>query len=244
MLLFLFASALLAGTVNGVAGGGGLIAFPALIIAGVPPLSANATNAAALWFGTAASTFAYRHYLFKEETHFFLLTIISVIGGIIGSYLLLHTSSHSFAAFVPYLMLIATLLFTFNQLLLRWFSQTRLPMAAISLLQLGIGIYGGYFGGGGGILMMAVFSIIGIKNIHTMNGLKCWLATCLNAVAILHFAIARQIFWLEAAVMAAGALIGGYGSAYIARKLDPSWVRYFVICMAWGMTAYFFFPLK
>lgn len=247
MLLFLFAVAVLAGILNGVAGGGGLIAFPALLLVGVPPINANATNTAALWFGTAASTVAYRQELSTQRRELFLLSGISVVGGIWGSYLLLHTSQADFANLVPYLLLIATLLFTLSQPLMKWLkvrsqnrSSFRLPMVAILLLQLAIATYGGFFGGGGGILMLAVLEIMGIKNIHTMNAFKSWLATCLNAVAIVHFILANTIFWSQAIVMATGALIGGYGSAYFARQIDPAWVRCFIICAGFSMTIYFF----
>lgn len=241
--LFLFAAALLGGCINSVAGGGGLIVFPALIISGVPPLNANATNAAALWFGTLASTFAYRRSLLEEKNSVILLSLTSVIGGLIGSYLLLNTSSTNFAALVPYLMLTASLLFTFSQRLLKLFtviSKGRLPIAIVLLLQLAIATYGGYFGGGGGILMLAVLNMMGIQNIHTMNAIKTWLATCLNAVAIIYFSFAGAIFWHQAIFMAIASVIGGYSSAYFAQKLNPQLVRYFVIGVAFAMTGYFF----
>ncbi len=239
--LLLFAAALLAGIVNGVAGGGGLIVFPALLITGVPAVNANATNAAALWFGTAASTLAYREELSTHRRELFLLTGCSVVGGVLGAYLLLHTSPANFAALVPYLMLIATLLFTFSQPLIKWLRlKSRLPMFVILLLQLAIATYGGYFGGGAGILILAVLNIMGIQNIHTMNAFKTWLATCLNAVAVIYFALAKTIFWQQAMMMAVAAVIGGYSSAYFARKLNPSWVRYFVIGVGFTMTCYFF----
>jgi uncharacterized protein len=245
--LLLLAAALLAGIVNGVAGGGGLIVFPALLITGVPAVNANATNAAALWFGTAASTLAYREELSTHRRELVLLSGCSLVGGVLGAYLLLHTSPANFAALVPYLMLIATLLFTFSQPLMRWLEQkqfmlskARLPMFVVLLLQLAIATYGGYFGGGAGILMLAVLNIMGIQNIHTMNAFKTWLATCLNAVAVIYFAIAKTIFWQTAIMMAVAAIIGGYSSAYFARKLNPSWVRYFVIGVGFTMTSYFF----
>ncbi len=247
MLLFLFAIAVLAGMLNGVAGGGGLIAFPALLLAGVQPINANATNAAALWFGTAASTVAYRQELSSQRKELLLLSGTSVVGGVWGSYLLLHTSQADFAAMVPYLLLIATLVFTLGQPLMQWLkvrgqnsSTFRLPMVVILLLQLAIATYGGFFGGGGGILMLAVLEIMGMKNIHTMNAFKSWLVTCLNGVAIIHFLIAHTIMFSQAIVMAIGAVIGGYGSAYWARQLNPCWVRCLIICVGFSMTIYFF----
>ncbi|NJL09289.1 MAG: sulfite exporter TauE/SafE family protein [Calothrix sp. SM1_7_51] len=240
--LFLFAAALLAGCMNSLAGGGGLIVFPALIISGVPPLQANATNTTALWFGTLASTFAYRRSLYEEKNLLILLSITSLLGGFFGSYLLLNTSPANFVALVPYLMLTATLLFTFSQPLLKIFSisKGRLPIAVVLFLQLAIATYGGYFGGGGGILMLAVLNMMGFKNIHAMNAIKTWLATCLNAVAIIYFSFAKTIFWYQAIFMAVAAVIGGYSSAYFAQKLNPQLIRYFVIGIAFAMTGYFF----
>lgn len=244
-LVFLLPAALIAGIVNGVAGGGGLIVFPALLLAGVSPVNANATNTAALWFGTVASSFAYRRELSSSSyRELFLLTTTSVTGGILGSYLLLRTSSEIFSALVPYLMLAATVIFTFNQHLLRWLlpenNQFRLPIFVIILLQLIIATYGGYFGGGAGILMLVVLNVIGVKNIHIMNAFKSWLATCINAVAIINFAIAQKILWPQAMMMAGAAVVGGYSSAYIARSLPTRWIRWFIICVGLCMTVYLF----
>lgn len=247
MLIFLFGVAVLAGILNGVAGEGGLIAFPALLMAGVSPLNANATNAAALWVGTAASTVAYRQELSSQRRELFLLSGTSVVGGIWGSYLLLNTSQADFAALIPYLLLIATLLFSVSQPFMTWLQsrgqnhiKLHLPIAIVVLIQLAIATYGGFFGGGAGILMLAVLNIMGIKNVHTMNAFKSWLATCLNGAAIIHFMLAQTIVWHQATVMAIGALLGGYGSAYFARQIDPNWVRCFIICVGLSMSIYFF----
>ncbi len=246
-IILLFAASLIAGIVNGVAGGGGLIAFPALLIAGVPAINANATNATALWFGTVASTIAYRQEFSSQRQSLLLLSCVSVIGGIIGSYLLLHTSQSKFSGLIPYLMLIATVLFIINQPLIKWLNKhsqnselIRLPLIVILPLQLIISTYGGYFGGGSGILMLAILNFIGIGNIHTLNAYKTWLATCINAAAIIHFTFGNKIIWLEAIVMASGAIIGAYSSAYLARKLHTLWIRSFIIGISSSMTCYFF----
>ena len=239
--LFLFVVAIIAGGINGVAGGGGLIAFPALIFAGIPPIQANATNTAAMWVGTAASTFAYRREMSIRRWELLLLTVTSALGGIIGSELLLRTSSSDFANLVPYLMLTATLLFAFGKQFNAWLlSRFEIPMGLVVVFQFAIALYGGFFGGGGGILMLAIFEMMGIKNIHAMNALKSWLATCLNAFALLHFMIAGIVVWFPAILMAIGALIGGYGSAFVARQVNPAWVRSFIICIGVAMTSYFF----
>jgi len=247
-ILFLFTASLIAGIVNGVAGGGGLIAFPSLLISGVPPINANATNATALWFGTVSSTVAYRQEFINKTKLLLLLSCISVIGGIFGSYLLLHTSQSKFSALVPYLMLIATLLFIFSQPLMKMLNKCNnnsqiinLPLIIILPLQLLIATYGGYFGGGCGILMLALLNFTGLQNIHTINAYKCWLATCINAAAIIHFIIADKIFWFEALIIASGAIIGAYSSVYLARKLHPLLIRSFIIGTSLTMTCYFLF---
>lgn len=245
--LLLFSVALLAGTINGVAAGGGLILFPTLLFTGMPSIQANATNAASLWAGTFASTIAYRQELASLRRELFLLTTTSVTGGLVGAQILLHTPQAQFTALIPYLMLTATLLFAFGQPTIQWFrnraslqAQYQLPIGLAILLQFGIAIYIGFFGGGAGIMMLAILDLMGFRNIHTMNAIKTWLATCTNGVAIMAFMAAHVVLWSEAAIMAMGALIGGYGSAYLARRLDPSWVRGSVIVVGSLITAYFF----
>jgi uncharacterized membrane protein YfcA len=246
-IIFLFAASLLAGIVNGVAGGGGLIAFPALLITGIPAINANATNTLGLWFGTVSSTVAYRRELSGKLRLLLLLSCVSIMGGIIGSYLLLHTSQTKFSTLVPYLMLTATLLFIFSQPLIKWLNkrsqnseQICLPLTILLPLQLAIATYGGYFGGGSGILILALLNFIGLQNIHTLNAYKSWLATCINAAAIIHFTFANKIFWFEALIMASGAIIGAYSSAYLARKLHPLWIRSFIVGISLSMTCYLF----
>jgi uncharacterized protein len=246
-IIFLCTAALLAGVMNGVAGGGGLIVFPALVLVGVEPIHANATSTAALWFGTVASCIAYRRELSTQRQELFLLSSTSIVGGIFGSYLLLHTSSANFTALIPYLMLVATVLFAVNRPVMKWLKGSerrsgniRLPIIVLMLLQLVIATYGGYFGGGAGILMLAVLNIMGIENIHKMNAFKSWLATCINAVAIAYFIFAQKIVWFEAIMMAVAAIIGGYTSADIARKLPQVLVQYFITGVGFCMTVYFF----
>jgi len=246
-IFLLFTASLIAGIVNGVAGGGGLIAFPALLISGIPSINANATNATALWFGTVSSTVAYRREFSSQKHSLLLLSCVSVMGGIFGSYLLLHTSQARFSALIPYLMLTATLLFIFSQPLMQFlnkrsqnYQQIRLPLTIVLPLQLIIATYGGYFGGGCGILMLALLNFTDLQNIHKINAYKCWLATCINAAAIIHFTFANKIFWFEALIMAGGAIIGAYSSAYLARKLHPLWIRSFIIGVSLSMTCYFF----
>jgi uncharacterized membrane protein YfcA len=246
-MLLLFAVAFLAGIINGVAGGGGLILFPTLLFTGMLPIPANATNTASLWFGTAASTVAYRRELLSLRRELIMLTSTSILGGIVGAYVLLHTPQAQFTALIPYLMLSATLIFAFGKPLIQWFrkqdvlpSTYRLPLVVAMLLQFGIAIYIGFFGGGAGIVILAVLDLMGLKDVHAMNAVKTCLATCTNGIAVIAFMAAHAIVWPEAILMAIAALIGGYGSAHLARRLHPVWVRSFVICVGFGITTYFF----
>ena len=246
VLLFLAAAA--GGTVNSVAGGGGFIAFPSLLFSGVPSINANATSTVALWPGTLASTGAYRKALSADLLKRILpLVIITFIGSIAGSILLLKTRQSTFDRMVPWLLLAATLLFSFSGKVTAWINRhhseggpSPLRVAGITLLQACVAVYIGYFGAGVGIVMLALLSMMGIENIHSMNGLKTLLATCGNAVAVVVFIIARAVFWPQAAVMIFGGALGGYVGAWYAQKMHPRTVRYVVIAIGCGMTAYFF----
>ncbi len=237
----LFAAACLGGAVNSVAGGGSFIAFPALLFAGVAPVPANATNTIALWPGVVASSVAYRRELRGAKRELLLLGAASLVGGLIGSILLLRTSEHSFVALIPWLMLVAALLFTFGRALSqRLLGGARIPPAGAAAAQLLISIYGGYFGGGMGIVMLAILTVLGLTDIHRMNGLKTLLAALVNGVAVVAFVIAGAVVWGPGMVMIAGGMLGGYAGAALARRLDPVQVRRGVLVIAWGMVVYFF----
>jgi uncharacterized protein len=243
--ILLFFAALLAGGLNSVAGGGSLISFPALIFAGIPPIPANATSTAALWPGSVASTGGYREKLPRDRRLLAPLAAASLLGGFLGAVLLLHTPPHTFMKVVPWLFLLATLLFVFGKRLTGGTGKAsggRLSWAAITaatLAQLVIATYGGFFGGGMGILMLAVFSMAQLGDIHTINGVKSLLAVMLNGVAIVTFVVAKAIVWPAVLVMIAGAAMGGYGSARIAQKVPQRLVRGFVVVVGITMTVYF-----
>src|SRR5712692_3417311 len=251
----LFFAAILGGTLNSVAGGGSFITFPALVFTGVLPIQANATSTVALWPGSAASVGAYRKELVKLGRMLLLvLGITSLIGGELGAQLLLNTPQTTFVLLIPYLLLLATLLFTFSGPITSWFRKftplketdainrvpTWLTISALALAQLVIATYGGYFGGGIGILMLATLGLMGMDNIHEMNAMKTLLTTCINGVAVIIFVIRGVVVWPEAIVMLIGAIIGGYGGAFYARKIDQRWIRGFVILVGVTMTIYFF----
>jgi hypothetical protein len=245
--ILLFVAAVLAGTMNSVAGGGSFFSFPALIFTGVLPIPANATNTVAVWPGSVASVGAYWHRLPKSLRVMVPLMTISIIGGVLGAVLLLHTPQATFMSLVPYLFGVATLLFAFGKRLTEKLGQvvnrTGPPswptLVGLSLVQFLIALYGGFFGGGIGILMLAMLELIRIEDIHAMNGLKALLGTAINGAAVVTFIAAREVVWPQGILMIIGAVAGGYGGAHYAQKLPPRWVRAAVVCVGTGMTIYF-----
>ncbi|HEV8191417.1 MAG TPA: sulfite exporter TauE/SafE family protein [Ktedonobacterales bacterium] len=244
----LFVAAVLGGAQNSVAGGGSFLTLPALIFAGVPPINANATSTVALWPGSLASVGAYRKELVTQRRELIWLGTISIAGGLLGAIVLLKTPQNTFVLLLPFLLLVATLLFAFGNKIAVWV-RTRSEKASLppwlsllgsAFVQFVIAVYGGFFGGGIGILMLALLAVMGMTNIHAMNALKNVLASCINGIAVVAFIIAGAIYWPQALVMIVGAVAGGYGSAAIARKLDPRLVRRFVIVVGVVMTIVFF----
>jgi len=245
--IFLFIAATIAGALNAVAGGGGFIAFPALIFTGMPPISANATNTAALWPGTLASTGAYREAMKGRLKVIAPLVVSGIIGGTIGAYILLHTPQRTFMRLVPWFLLSATVLFTFSHRINLYFRKhaAGVHTGATStvggaLVQLVIALYIGYFGAGAGILMLALLALLGETDIHAMNGLKTLLATVTNGMALLTFIVTRTVIWPQAVVMIVGAALGGYSAAWYAQRVDPRITRGLVITTGFSMAAYFF----
>ncbi len=245
-IIFLFFAGVLGGALNAVAGGGSFIAFPALMFSGVAPIQANATNAVALWVGVTASSGAYRKHLDISRRVMIPLAVTSVIGGIVGAFLLLRTPAHTFLEILPWLMLGATLLFVFGGRLARGSKSglahdaSRTAIAVAALFELVVAVYGGYFGGGVGIANLAMLAALGMTDIHAMNALKVVLGGIINGIAVVTFTLAGAVAWKPGFVMIAGAIVGGYFGAHYAQKLPQSWIRAFVIAVGTGMTIYFF----
>ena len=251
----LFVTAFIAGGLNAVAGGGSFISFPTLIFTGVSPIAANATNNTALWVASLASAGAYRRDLDVERRTMLILSIVSLVGGLLGSILLLYTSADIFKKLIPYLLLLATVVFIFGESFKQWLqsfdrfssreappkdSPTSPPLVYLIIAQLIVAIYGGFFGAGIGILMLASLTFFNIKNIHAMNALKTWLGTCINGIAIVPFIFAGIIAWHQAILMAVGGALGGYFIANFARQIPSKIIRQFVSIVAISMTIYFF----
>ena len=216
----MFVTALGAGAINSVAGGGSLVTFPTLIWLGVPSINANATNTVAMWPGTLGSVWGYRRELRGADPRVYALIVPSVIGGIAGAVLLYRTPtgrlrparagpdrcSRRVSSWCRSRCSGASICALAHDARSHWLSWTM-------FFQLLVGLYGGYFGAGIGILMLAALSLMGHTDIHQMNGLKNLLATCINAVAAVYFAFAGLVFWQDALIMAAGAIVGGIGGA-------------------------------
>jgi uncharacterized membrane protein YfcA len=255
----IFAAAFIAGMINSVAGGGTLVSFPTLIWVGLDPVIANATSTVGIWPGTVGGIFGFRREIAGSGRWMRLLIAPSLAGGVAGALLLLRTPSETFALIVPYLILFATILFAAQEPITR---RLRGPKRAEShadglreqppdaraegtahgwwvgavLFQFSVALYGGYFGAGIGILMLAALSILGLTDIHQMNGLKNFLGLCVNGVAAFYFIASGAVSWPEAIVMAVGAIAGGYGGAGLARRLGRRFVRRSVIVIGLAMT--------
>jgi uncharacterized membrane protein YfcA len=239
--ILLFGAAAIGGALNSVAGGGSFVAFPALLFAGVPPVPANATNTIALWPGAVASAVAYRRELEQVRGQLLPLGIAAFAGGLAGSLLLLNTSEHTFVTLIPWLLLFATLLFSFGGTVARRLTRgAHAPLSLAVVAQLAISVYGGYFGGGMGIMMLAVLTLLGMTQIHQMNALKNVLGMLINGVAVVAFVVAGAIVWSAGLIMIVGGIAGGYAGAALARRVDPKRVRVLVMVIAWAMTVYFF----
>jgi uncharacterized membrane protein YfcA len=244
--IFLFAAGALGGAINAVAGGGSFVTFPALLFTGVGPVAANATNTLALWIGVTASGGAYRKHLNISRRVMIPLILTSIVGGLAGAILLVKTPAQTFLRVLPWLLLGATLLFAFGKHLTGRISagisreSSNAAVAGASVFELGVAIYGGYFGGGMGIMNLAMLSALGMTDIHAMNALKVVLAGVTNGVATLTFIAAGAILWPQAIVMTLGASLGGYSAAHYAQRLPQSWIRLFVLLVASAMTIYFF----
>jgi uncharacterized protein len=245
--LVAFGSAFIAGAINSVAGGGTLLTFPTLIWLGLPSINANATSTVAIWPGTVGTIWGYRQDLSSSSSRMLALVFPSVVGGILGALLLNRTPPALFDALVPFLILFATLLFMIQEPIQRRLKishpeshkSTRWLIGAMTF-QLFVALYGGYFGAGIGILMLAALSVLGLTDIHQMNGLKALLGASVNGVAALYFIWARMVYWPEFVIMVIGAIIGGYGGALIARRIGGAAVRRIVIMVGLSMAASMF----
>ena len=242
----LLGSSVAAGALNAVAGGGSFLTFPSLVLAGLPPVSANATSTVALWPGSGASVGAYGRELGHHgRSRLAVLTGASVVGGLLGALLLLWTPSEVFVRLAPYLLLGATLLYGGAPLWARRRAtairaRAERSLAALAAVQLPIALYGGYFGGGIGILTLAALDMLGLADAREANALKVLLVACVNGTAVVAFALSGAVAWPQAVLMALGSAAGGYWGAGWARRLDPRWLRALVVAVGLTTAAYLF----
>ena len=241
---------MIAGVLNAVAGGGSFLSFPMMLFVGVPPVEANATNTVALWPGLAMSVASYRRHMNVPRRLLVSLLITSILGGLAGALLLIMTPQRTFLHLIPWLLLGATILFIFgNRLrtmlggadtlhLAKEISWLAITLACI--LQLAVGTYGGYFGAGMGFVMLGMMTLLGMRDIHVMNAFRILLGAVINGVAVLTFILSGAVYWGHCLAMMAGALSGGWFGAQYAQKADPRKVRWFIIALGLGLSAYFF----
>jgi uncharacterized protein len=240
-LLVVAGAAVLAGGMNAIAGGGSLLTFPTLVWLGRDPVLANATNALGLLPGTVFGALGFRDELVRSRAWVLLLLLPSLAGGIAGAVLLLRTPSATFEVVVPWLILGATLLLAVQEPLsarLRRREAIRLgPKVLAVLFQVGVGVYGGYFGAGIGILMLAALGLLGMTDLHQMNGVKNVLAAAINGIAVVWFIVSGAVLWNDALVMMVGAGLGGWTAAHLAQRVGRKVVRRVVIAIGLAMAA-------
>ncbi|MDB4905923.1 MAG: hypothetical protein JWO05_707 [Gemmatimonadetes bacterium] len=240
-LLLVVLVAAVSGGMNSIAGGGTLLTFPALIALGIPPIVANATSTVALWPGAVGSMWGYRRELEGARLWATGFALPSLAGGLVGALLLLRTPPERFAQIVPWLVLGATGLFLLQAPVMAHVRRrrgtsgalpaddatltARRPPASILVYQGLVAIYGGYFGAGVGILMLAALGFMGLTNIHRMNGLKNWGGMCMNLVAAITFAVSGLVDWPVGLAMALGAAAGGYLGSRAAQRVPQQVVR-------------------
>lgn len=244
--------AFFAGGMNAIAGGGTFFSFPALLAAGVPPVTANASNSVALWPASLSSAWTYRKEAMRHGRWAVILIIVSLIGGLSGGLLLLATSNAAFSRLIPWLLLVATVLFAFSaqvSRLVAW-CKHRLgaqvsegPKASLggSLFQLAVAIYGGFFGAGMGILTLAALSIQGYEDMQELNALKNLTSAVNYTIAALTFLIAGAISWPHTLVALATATVGGLAGASVAKRMPALWLRRLVIAVGSSLTVIYFF---
>ncbi len=236
----------LASAANAIAGGGTLLTFPALIGLGISPLVANATSTVALWPGSMSSMYGYRDALKDARPWALAFAAPSLLGGALGAWLLVVTPEQRFSQLVPFLVLGATVVFLAQAPLLRLVTHRRpavttvAPSALFVVAQFGVAVYGGYFGAAAGIVMLASLGLMGLTDIHKMNGLKNWGAICFNGVAVVFFIASGLVDWPVAIVMALGAAVGGWSGARFAQRLPRERVRSLVGVIGLGAAAWLF----
>ncbi len=242
-LPLLLLAALVGGAANALAGGGMFVVFPALLLAGVASVKANATASLVMMPGGIAAVWVYRRTLDGQNRREIVkLVLASLAGSAVGSVLLLSTSNGLFSNLVPWLLLAAAIVFSLAPRIRAMAEKStgRRSVAALLTGQVLISVYGGYFGAGMGVLMIALFLIASSMNVQGANGIRLICATAINVLAVSLFAWRGAVDWKLGLPMLAAGSVGGYLSALVVRRLNENSVRIAILVYAWGLTAYFF----
>lgn len=244
-LLILFTAGLIGGVMNAVAGGGTFITFPVLVFIGIPPVAANATATVAALPGYLAAAISFRDDILRlERAQLQRLTLWTVVGSAIGSCLLLVSSNAAFSILVPFLLLAATVIFLKGAAVRSFAARHARDVVPFGLgTLLPVAIYGGYFNGGLGIILLALFALWGMTDLNQMNGLKSWLSFALSLISFAIFAIGGKVVWIPAAIMAVGTITGGLLGAPVSKRIPIGTLRALIALIGFGMTAIFFLRL-
>jgi uncharacterized protein len=249
--LLLLCAGLIAGALNTLAGGGSFVVFPALLAVGVPPLIANASNTYAALPGYASGALGLWKDLRAYKRRLLPYSIVAMLFGGLGAELLLHVSNEGFSAFVPWLILFATLLFAYGGAINRFVTHSAAGMRGAKLtgsilvltLLAALSVYGGFFNAGFGILLLAFVAVAGMTDIHAMNGMKLWISMVVAIVAVFRFAFSGSIDWYFGSIALIGVTIGAYVAARLAHRVPTTYIRRLVILYSAGLTAWFFWTV-
>ncbi|SOY67365.1 conserved membrane hypothetical protein [Cupriavidus taiwanensis] len=241
-MILVFSAGVVAGAMNALAGGGSFVSLPALIAVGVPPVQANTSSTVALFPGGLASAWAYRDGLRPVgAVSLRALLLTTLCGGLAGAWLLLRTSSAAFTFVLPWLLLVASVALAFGRRIgeamrARW----RVHAYAVLAVQFVLGVYGGYFGGAVGIMMIAMWGLFDNCDLKHLNADRTLLVSAANAVAVVAFIAANAVRWPETLIMLIGAIIGGYSGARIGRRAAPGTIRTVTLLVTFCITLAFF----
>ena len=242
-IMVLFVAGVIAGSVNAIAGGGTFFTFPALLAAGLPPVVANASNAVAVWPGHAVAALGYRKELATTKSRLFGSSVIALLGGSVGALLLLRTGDATFTVLIPALLLLATLVFAFKRRLQTVLALLRPAYAhrrmALWSWEFAIAVYGGYFGAGLGVLMMAGLALTGLRDVHQLNALKNLLSTLISSIAVALFVLAGAISWPHAAIALVGSVVGGWLGVRLAKRISVRWLERAVVTIGGLLSLYY-----
>lgn len=246
--ILLLVAGLIAGSINTLAGGGSFVLFPALLLAGVPPVMANASNTYASLPGYVGGAVGFWKDIMRQRQLLLPYSIISVLFGYVGAELLLHVSNATFVLVVPWLMGFAIVLFAFGGRINAFVRaragggrhSQRIGALLLLLLLAAICLYGGFFNAGLGVLLLAFLALAGQTDIHAMNGLKLWMSSLVALASVVRFALSGAIDWYHGSIAFVGITIGGYGAARLAKHIPTPLIRGLIIVYGIGLTAWFF----